>query len=381
MKLPQLYRENLAQYLNAQQLLSLEMLVCQLQIYKQMTIEGLAAHFPLPILFESRRKHIQRFLGQEIWKNRQLWLSLIQKIIESQIAPPERIYVAIDRTQWKDKNLFYVGLLIGSRAYPLSWQILEKKGASNFEEQKEILAPVIAELKEYEIVVLGDREFHGVELAHWLGEQGLYYVLREKKDLHLRDAQGNYHRIDEREIYPGIKEFIVSANLVKKRGFGEGNIGIYWRRKYRGKGEKEAWYLLTNLPSLEEAVAAYKKRMGIEEMFRDYKKGGYNLEDCQASNPRFNALLLLLAIAYTVSSLAGQAIKASHPQKFVGRRRKVKKKLTKNSDFKLGLYGQILSQGSQILEELAEQLMRLTPSKRLFYLKGKRAMSIIRQAF
>ena len=54
---------------------------------------------------------------------------------------------------------------------------------------------------------------------------------------------------------------------------------VYWKRQYRGKGEKEAWYLLTNLPSLEEGIEAYQKRMGIEEMFKDFKKGGYNLED------------------------------------------------------------------------------------------------------
>jgi hypothetical protein len=37
----------------------------------------------------------------------------------------------------------------------------------------------------------------------------------------------------------------------------------------------EKWY---NLGTLPEAIAAYKQRMGIEEMFRDCKTGGYNLE-------------------------------------------------------------------------------------------------------
>jgi hypothetical protein len=41
---------------------------------------------------------------------------------------------------------------------------------------------------------------------------------------------------------------------------------------------KDAWFILTDLGSLPVAISAYKQRMGIEEMFPDYKTGGYNLE-------------------------------------------------------------------------------------------------------
>jgi hypothetical protein len=37
----------------------------------------------------------------------------------------------------------------------------------------------------------------------------------------------------------------------------------------RGLKVKDAWFILTDLGSLPVALAAYKKRMGIEEMFRD----------------------------------------------------------------------------------------------------------------
>jgi len=32
----------------------------------------------------------------------------------------------------------------------------------------------------------------------------------------------------------------------------------------------EAWFILTDLGSLPTAIDAYKQRMGIEEMFRDW---------------------------------------------------------------------------------------------------------------
>jgi hypothetical protein len=41
------------------------------------------------------------------------------------------------------------------------------------------------------------------------------------------------------------------------------NLAVYWKRKYRGKQEKSAWYLLTNLPNFSSAVKIYGQRFGI----------------------------------------------------------------------------------------------------------------------
>ena len=60
--LPQLYQTCLQKYLRSSQLTTLEMLVWLLQVHKQVRVERLAALFPLPILSESRRRHLQRFL-------------------------------------------------------------------------------------------------------------------------------------------------------------------------------------------------------------------------------------------------------------------------------------------------------------------------------
>ena len=59
---------------------------------------------------------------------------------------------------------------------------------------------------------------------------------------------------------------------------------------------KEAWFILTHLGSLPVALSAYKKRMGIEEMFRDCKTEGYNLEESGLRRDRFVKIILLMAI-------------------------------------------------------------------------------------
>ncbi|WP_019505573.1 transposase [Pleurocapsa sp. PCC 7319] len=77
------------------------------------------------------------------------------------------------------------------------------------------------------------------------------------------------------------------------------NIALYWHKSTKGKKKNEGWYLINNLSNLKQAIKAYKKRMGIEAMFKDCKSGGYNLEQCQGNDKRLLSLILLIAIAYT----------------------------------------------------------------------------------
>jgi hypothetical protein len=99
--LPEFYLTSLQSQLSASQLLTLEMLVWLLQFHKQVRIERLAACLPLPVLYESRRRHVQRFLILPQLSIPLLWFPLIKCILLTQIPPGNRVIVAIDRTQWK----------------------------------------------------------------------------------------------------------------------------------------------------------------------------------------------------------------------------------------------------------------------------------------
>lgn len=289
--LPELYRSHLKNQLNSAQLLTLEVLVWLIQVHKQVRIERLAAHFPLPIKFESRRRHIQRFLQLPQLSVVLLWFPIIRAIIKSKIKSGKRVYLAIDRTQWQDKNLFVVGLIIEKRAIPIYWQFLEKQGTSNLAEQKAILRPVIRLLQGYEIVRLAARECNSVKLAQWLCEKQVYFVLRQKKDTNIQQKSQDYQELTTLELAPGMSRFLTDIKVTKEQGFNQANLAAYWKRKYRQNREKErvqqsfppcnggkacTRYLLTNLSNLAEALTAYKKRAGIEAMFKDCKSGGYN---------------------------------------------------------------------------------------------------------
>ena len=96
---------------------------------------------------------------------------------------------------------------------------------------------------------------------------------------------------------------------------------------------------------------------------------------------RLTRLVLLIAIAYTHSPLKGQSIRVKGQSEYIGRMRKVKQTLTKNSNFWIGLYGSSWIIYHHLVRDWVAELMRLNLNKLPFYQRGQRAMSIIQQAF
>jgi hypothetical protein len=129
-------------------------------------------------------------------------------------------------------------------------------------------------------------------------------------------------------------------------------------------------------------------------MFKDCKTGGYNLEGSSASIKRLTNLVLLIAIAYTFSTLKGQSLLRKGQKEYVSRLRKVHQMMTKNSKFLLGLYGQVWIIAQSFVrgcprnriprlvspvQDWVEKLMRLNRNKLPFYQRGLRAMELIQQ--
>ncbi len=378
---PEFYLTYLDSQLSPSQLLTLEMLVWLLQFHKQVRIERLAACLPLPVLYESRRRHIQRFLSLPQLSIPLLWFPLIKKIISTQIKPGTQVIVALDRTQWKENNLFVVSVIWAKRAWPIYWQFLEHKGSSNLAQQQALLRPVFRLLKSYEVIVIGDREFRSVELAYWLKQKKVYFALRLKQGSYIKLRGQEYQKLNELGLVPGMKLFLTGVKFTKKKGFGQFSVAAYWKRKYRGHSQDEGWYILTNLKSLEAAINVYHARSGIEAMFKDCKSGGYNLEDSKASVERLTSLVLLIALAYTCAGLRGQSIKSKGQQKYIGRLKELNRLQRRHSNFWIGLYGQLWIAALESCSNWVRNLMMIRPNKRIFFQRGLRAMALIQKAF
>lgn len=267
------------------------------------------------------------------------------------------------------------------RAFPIYFTLLPKLGSSNLTEQQSILSKVIPIFKNYKVCVLGDREFCSVKLANYLQGLGVYFCLRLKKNEFVEYKEGIWVELNNLGLVPGTCFFIKGVKVTKTRGFISFNVAGKWKRKIDGVAPKEGWFILTNFDSLESAVLAYKQRFDIEEMFRDFKKGGYNLEETNVKGERFITLVLLIAIAYTLATIQGQQIKRKGVQKYVARIKEYGRLERRHSSFYVGLYGQNWVTFKDDCIELVAKIMKLNRNKQKYYQKGIRAMKLIESTF
>jgi len=378
--LPIFYQTHLQNNLSAAEYLLLQILINLLQSIKKVNLETLAASIPIPILFESRRKKIQRFLSLPNLSIEKIWFPIVTNWLSTYCEPEKIIYVVMDRTSWSRINLFMISVVWDKRSFPVYFCLLPKLGSSNLDEQTKIFSKVLPLFKNYKICVLGDREFCSVNLANWLRERNIYFCLRLKKNHFVEVKEDIWLELQQVGLSPGVSLFFQGVKVTKTQGFFSFNVACKWKRKISGMTPKEGWFILTNLETLEIAIAAYKRRFDIEEMFRDFKKGGYNLEDTNVCGDRLISLILLIAIAYTSATIHGQQIKRKGVQKYVGRVKEPGRLERRHSSFYIGLYGENWVNFVQPYEDLVAELMILNRNKRPFYQRGLRAMELILSA-
>ncbi len=379
--LPTFYQTHLQKQLTHAQFILLKILLDLIQSEKQVSLERLARVFPYPIMVESRRRKLQRFLDLPQLTLTLIWFPLIAYWLTTYCSAGQTISIAIDRSQWGCINLFTLALIWHKRAIPLYWCLLPKLGNSNLPEQTFALQQVLPLLKEYKVIVLGDREFCSVDLASWLKATGVSFCLRLKKNHCLATENLIWQRLDRLGIVPGTSLYFQGVRVRKTRPVVGFDIACKWKRNYQGLKVKEAWFILTDLGSLPVAIAAYKKRMGIEEMFRDCKTGGYNLEGSGLRGDRLVKIILLMAIAYSSAIFQGTEIHKKQVQKYVSRRKDKCKKYRRRSIFGIGQDGEQWVNYLDRHSESVRELISLTRNKRRFYQQGIRAATLMGSTF
>jgi hypothetical protein len=395
---PEFYQKVLRAHLSESQYLTVQLLVLLLQSHRQVSLGRLASVFPQPIRYESRIRNLQRFLILPQFCLKAIWFPIVKYWLAQDFKGTHRnraqrralkklrhpksgaLIVAIDRTQWRERNLFMVSIVWGKHAFPLYWEILDKRGNSDLSTQKRLLKIALKLLKPYRVVVLGDREFHSPKLAAWLDERGISFAFRQRKSTFIQECDSEYQALKTMGFQPGMSKFFCGIFCNKADHLGPFNLAAYWKRKYRGKGPKEPWYILTNLPTLKQALDLYTSRWGIEMMFKDCKSGGYNLEDTWVNAQRFLALVLLIAIAYSLATCQGLLLKQLGVQDYATRLQEDRSLHPRHSDFGIGLYGHLWKYAMEVWSDLAEALMSLKPHKRYYFQRGLNALSLFQAA-
>lgn len=97
--LPKFYQTHLQTQLSVNQYILLNLLVELLQSQKQVRLERLASNLPLPIKFESRRCHLQRFLICPQLTISIVWFAIVKYLLHSYFANSKELIIVVDRTQ------------------------------------------------------------------------------------------------------------------------------------------------------------------------------------------------------------------------------------------------------------------------------------------
>ncbi len=155
---------------------------------------------------------------------------------------------------------------------------------------------------EAEAVLIGDGEFHLVDLLEKAKQEGWAYCVRLHADTYVRTAD-TYVRTDGerpwrecRTLDPaeGERRYVEDVRIAKSRDFGPVNLVCHWV-----EGEEEPWRLVTNLSPRFSVVRLYQRRMWIEELFGDWQEERFHLHQTRLYAPEtLSRLVLGLSLVY-----------------------------------------------------------------------------------
>jgi len=250
----------------------------------------------------------------------------IARLVLAKIPMPEGGWVlSMDRTNWKygktHINILVVAVVINKVSIPLSWRVLPratKRGNSKAQHRIEVMKRLLRIVPAAEIKVLTlDREFIGKEWLGWLENQRVGYVVRIKRNT-LVDGSPASERRHRSQLRSPRRQSIWGFDLV------------FSGCRIQGKNTRDEFlYVVSNRFHGKEALALYRQRWGIEQVFSHFKKRGFDLETTHMSEPgKIEKLFAVLTLAFMISYGWGCEMKSKS---------KLNAHQKKKSIFRLGL--------------------------------------------
>lgn len=260
-------------------------------------LSRVAGKIPSQSKLTSVTRRLRRFLDNPAIQVRTWYEPLARQWLQAQHKHLYEIRLIVDGTKVGfTHQLLIVSIAYRRRAIPIAWTwVRHVRGHSTASKQIALLSYVRTLLPaDAEVFLVGDTEFGAIKVLKQLDVWQWYYVLRKKSNTHtwLKDLQiwrpfGDHIQKAGQSIWLG------SGYLTQSDSYPV-NLLIHWK-----SGEKTPWCLATNLPDKRQALAYYKRRPWIEEMFGDMKGHGFDLEASMLhSFLRLSRLTLAVALLY-----------------------------------------------------------------------------------
>jgi hypothetical protein len=193
-------------------------------------------------------------------------------------------------------QLLMIAVCYRHRAIPIAWTwVNAPRGHSSGYKQCALLNYVRGLLpKSIPVVVVGDSEFGAIEVIRQVKTWHWHYVLRQKANNQIRRSGRDWQNFGAVLGKPGESLWLGRCLLTRQQAYAT-NLLAHW-----ALGEKEPWLLATDLGDRALTLQTYARRMGIEEMFGDLKRNGFDLESTHLQHiARLSRLTLAVALLYT----------------------------------------------------------------------------------
>jgi Transposase DDE domain len=311
----------------------IKVLVCVLNALiktKRLSLTSLGRAIDLPIQERSGIRKIDRFLSNKFFQNNNI--CIYQKIIDVVIGAKTRPLIVIDWTKLPNSNshALRAGLAAEGRAVTIYEEVHPKKLENNAKVQRSFLKKLKQLLpSSCRPIVITDAGFRGpwfrdILKLNWdyvgrvlhsitcysdgkiFRECGSLYKLATTSPKYLGDMILNKHN--------GIKtSFYLIKQKTKGRKHYLKNGGVSTKKDSRdyAKVNSNPWLLVSSLKgtfTAKKVIEIYKRRMTIEESFRDMKSSQYGFglrKNKTIRVERFSVWLLLSSLASFIAWIVG----------------------------------------------------------------------------
>lgn len=274
----------------------------------------------------SKNKRIYRFLINDKFDAEEIYRCFIYNALKVYKNFSNKVDIIIDHTTIEDKFvILQIVMRIGKRSVPLWYKVFRYKeeGNKSFTYVKEGLNFVYSILKPYnfEVTLLADRGFKSLDLFKFIEEDLQWnYCIRCTKDM-LLEIENNpkIKTLSDIKTSKSRAKYFYNVKLSAKKHVC--NIAVH-----KDSDSDDPWYIINNIGG-PKAILRYKRRFEIEETFKDFKSGGFNLEETWSNNITFiKNLYLCISIAYYFVISIGTICMKNKKNKIISATKKLKGK-------------------------------------------------------
>ena len=265
----------------------------------------------------SKVKRIYRFLKNDKINPELVQYHFARTLLKKYKNHSGKVHIIFDHTTKEDVfTILQFSLRVDNRVIPLWHKIFEYKDKKNkdFEHVYEGLKVVYELLSPYnfEVIVLADRGFRSVELFKFIDEELKWnYAIRCILTSNVKiENKPKVKKLSDIKIRRNKKKSFEKVLLTDEKY--ECNLGVSLAE------DDDVWYVATNMKP-KKGIREYQKRFDIEELFRDLKSNGFNMEDSWSEGlTYFKNLYLCLSIAYSWLIILGKVCTKNKKNKELG---------------------------------------------------------------